>query len=80
MTDVLVTIRTSQLRRLLRDSITLEYLEGGGVDNWGWYGDSIHDGLRRDFGDEEYRRAIDNDEYDELKDRIVDKYFNEIIE
>lgn len=33
----------NQLRSLLEDHLTLTALENGGVDNWEWYEDSIHE-------------------------------------
>lgn len=36
-------ISYSELRELLHDSLMLAALEGGGVDNWEWYGTSISD-------------------------------------
>lgn len=32
-----------ELKDLLYDSLKLQALESGGVDNWSWYGDSIRD-------------------------------------
>lgn len=36
-----ITIPKSEYDQLRRDSIKLECLEGGGVDNWDWYGDAM---------------------------------------
>ena len=36
-----IAIPAHELIDLLRDSMKLSALEGGGVDNWSWYGDSI---------------------------------------
>ena len=38
-------ISESELRELLRDSLLLQALDQGGVDNWDWYGASIKDFL-----------------------------------
>lgn len=38
-----VTISKDEYVELLRASIILTALEEGGVDNWEWYGASIHD-------------------------------------
>lgn len=38
-----VTISKDEYVELLRESIILTALESGGVDNWDWYGASIHD-------------------------------------
>lgn len=39
--DFKVDLSLETLRRLVRDSIKLEQLENGGVDNWEWYGESV---------------------------------------
>lgn len=39
-------ISEDELRELLYDSLKLEALENGGVDNWEWYGASINDFLK----------------------------------
>ena len=36
----------SDLRRLINQSNHYEGLDLGGVDNWEWYGDSLHDYLK----------------------------------
>lgn len=36
-----VDLSLETLRRLVRDSIKLEQLENGGVDNWEWYSESV---------------------------------------
>lgn len=36
-----VDLSLCTLRRLIEDSIKLEQLENGGVDNWEWYGESV---------------------------------------
>lgn len=41
-----------ELKNLLHDNLTLCALEGGGVDNWDWYGQSIADFL--DDAEEDY--------------------------
>lgn len=38
-------VSASELRELIRDSLTFCALEAGGVDNWEWYSDSIHEFL-----------------------------------
>ena len=37
-----VTITKKEYLGLLIDSERLNRLEGGGVDNWDWYGESLH--------------------------------------
>jgi len=32
-----------QLESLLQKNLELEALQNGGVDNWDWYGDSLHE-------------------------------------
>lgn len=38
-----IAIPAHELVELLADQMKLSALEGGGVDNWSWYGDSICD-------------------------------------
>jgi hypothetical protein len=44
-------IEENELISLLRDKLTLEALENGGVDNWQWYGESLHE--HEDWNEEE---------------------------
>ena len=57
----------SKLRYLLRQAMTYEALEAGGVDNWTWYGERIHNYVR-DYFDEE-----NIDDEDLCIEDIVDK-------
>lgn len=41
----LYIINGDQLEELIRSDITLTALESGGVGNWEWYSESIHDFL-----------------------------------
>lgn len=43
-------INESELIELLHDSMKLMALENGGVDNWEWYGASIHDFIEANGG------------------------------
>lgn len=36
-------ITENKLIKLIHDSMKLSALENGGIDNWMWYDDSIHD-------------------------------------
>ena len=45
MADNYFVIPEKEYRKLLEDSLRLTALESGGVDNWEWYGESIHDFL-----------------------------------
>jgi hypothetical protein len=36
-----ITMSVGRIVRYIEDSIKLEYLERGGVDNWEWYGESL---------------------------------------
>ena len=38
-----IAVPASEMVNLIADQMKLSALEGGGVDNWSWYGDSIHD-------------------------------------
>ena len=37
-----IEISLAEYKRLKRDGLKLEYLECGGVDNWGYYGDALN--------------------------------------
>lgn len=41
--DDVVTLSKKEYKELLKDSLALQYLEAGGVDNWSWYGDSFNE-------------------------------------
>ena len=49
-------VSESKLRELIYDSLILCALQNGGVDNWEWYGASIHDFLEANSvqGEDEY--------------------------
>lgn len=55
-----ILIEREKLISLISDSLKLQALENGGVDNWGWYDVSI-----TDFLDEE-----DADSFDEIAERL----------
>ena len=40
-TEETVTVPKSEYISLVKDSLFLEALQQGGVDNWEWYGDSL---------------------------------------
>lgn len=40
-----VAVPVSEMIDLIADQMRLMALDGGGVDNWSWYGDSISDAL-----------------------------------
>ena len=50
--DELVTIPKKLYVDLCRDSAKLSALEGGGVDNWSWYYESLCDHYEEPFPDE----------------------------
>lgn len=39
-----VTITKAEYESLLDDQLWRQCLESGGVDNWSYYGDSLHEG------------------------------------
>lgn len=39
-----ITISKKEYITLLQNQLKLEKLEGGGVDNWQWYSDSLNEG------------------------------------
>ena len=41
-----VTITAKEYLELRKDAAKLQLLEEGGVDNWEWYGESLHEGER----------------------------------
>ncbi|MDY5667909.1 MAG: hypothetical protein SPK43_01450 [Candidatus Onthovivens sp.] len=55
-----ILIEREKLISLISDSLKLQALENGGVDNWEWYGASI-----TDFLDEE-----NADDFDEIAERL----------
>ena len=55
-----ILIEREKLISLISDSLKLQALENGGVDNWEWYGVSI-----TDFLDEE-----NADDFDEIAERL----------
>ena len=75
MTKYILT--REQLLELLTSHNKLIALESGGVDNWEWYGASIHD-----FIDEWIREEgvnPDEDWYiDDIADLDIDKYYERI--
>lgn len=50
-----IKITVEDLANLLRDSIILNALNNGGVDNWGWYGECFS---------EDIENALDEDNED----------------
>ena len=55
-----ILIERKKLISLISDSLKLQALENGGVDNWEWYGVSL-----TDFLDEE-----NADDFDEIAERL----------
>ena len=55
-----ILIEREKLISLISDSLKLQALESGGVDNWGWYSESL-----TDFLDEE-----NADSFDEIAERL----------
>jgi hypothetical protein len=41
--EELISVPIEELKELINDSLKLESLERGGVDNWDWYGASLSD-------------------------------------
>lgn len=63
-----------ELKDLLYDSLKLQALECGGVDNWDWYGDSIRDFI--DAAKVDYNVPKDDDDFDisDMADVDVEGY------
>lgn len=62
-------VSETELRELIHDSLMFCALQHGGVDNWEWYGASIHDFLEANGQGE--------DEYD-IADRIMKEDYEEV--
>ena len=63
-----------ELKELLCDSLTLQALDCGGVDNWDWYGASITDFIEAAKVD--YNVPEDDDDFDisDMADVDVEGY------
>lgn len=63
-----------ELKELLCDSLTLQALDCGGVDNWDWYGASITDFIKAAKVD--YNVPEDDDDFDisDMADVDVEGY------
>ncbi len=68
----------NELVDLLYDSLKLQALECGGVDNWSWYGDSIRDFI--DAAKVDYNIPEDDDDFDISDMASVDVEGYEMIE
>lgn len=68
-------ISESELRDLLTNTYKLIALESGGVDNWEWYGESIHNFLNR-FADENNLSTEDREDldFDAIAERDLESY------
>lgn len=55
-------IPKDELKELLCDSLTLQALDCGGVDNWDWYGASMRDFI--DAAKADYNVPEDDDDFD----------------
>ena len=72
MSDKVYTISEERYIELLRAASTLYALEAGGVDNWGWYGDSLRVGL--DFL---YNHAFDKKDIEKyMKDNDIEEAYD----
>lgn len=63
-----------ELKDLLYDSLRLQALDCGGVDNWDWYGASIEDFI--DAAKADYNVPEDDDDFDisDMADVDVEGY------
>lgn len=62
-----------ELKDLLYDSLKLQALECGGVDNWDWYGDSVRDFI--DVAKADYNVPEDDDfDISDMADVDVEGY------
>lgn len=63
-----------ELKDLLYDSLRLQALDCGGVDNWDWYGASIRDFI--DAAKADYNVPEDDDDFDisDMADVDVESY------
>lgn len=68
-----------RLLELLEAEARLEALEMGGVDDWEWYGDSLHDWLENYFAENSpYKSVYDSDYMDVARDAIKNFSINEV--
>lgn len=67
-------ISEGDLKYFIRCRAKLEALEAGGVDNWSWYGDSIHDYLI-DMA-KEYKIDTEEDfiDFDDIANREIQSF------
>lgn len=55
-------IPKDELKELLCDSLRLQALDCGGVDNWDWYGEAVRDFI--DAAKADYNVPEDDDDFD----------------
>jgi len=53
ITNSNIVIKTKDLLGYIKDSIILNKLENGGVDNWEWYSESLHTDIPKDCEDKD---------------------------
>ena len=64
MTKKYYMVEENKLKNLLYDSAQLHALDSGGVDNWGWYGESIGDFLKNYIKENNIQFEDPDDEFD----------------
>ena len=82
--DDQVIISVGELKELIADSMRLQALDWGGVDNWQWYGESFGDYLKTIQSDyvnnpisvkhEIFQQYIKDNDIEELYDLDFDDY------
>ena len=70
-------IDEEKLRELIKHEATLAALEGGGVDNWDWYGDSIKDMLD-EYDASSMEEAVEIDLNDLISNKTIQEYIEQI--
>jgi hypothetical protein len=60
--DRVISIKLSELKGLVEDSVKLRYLEGYGVDNWAGYGEVDWDSISEEVEEELLNLIIESDE------------------
>lgn len=63
-----------ELKDLLYDSLKLQALECGGIDNWSWYGESIGDFINAAKADYNVPEDDDNFDISDMADVDVEGY------
>lgn len=70
-----IAVPASEMIDLIADQMKLMALEGGGVDNWSWHGESLYNFLKElpnDYGDKFWDWARNEKAADETVEEFVE--------